>query len=106
MITTDYLNSRAVRRKEWGVFRLGVRAYATTPEEIANFDPETQDKKWRIDGIAKVFRDSYPRLSVNPQSVTCEEFRKKYDRVSPKETVDEPVVIYGMTVGQCGFCKG
>ncbi|KAK2850709.1 hypothetical protein FQN49_005393 [Arthroderma sp. PD_2] len=50
----------------------------------------------RVSDIQKTWPSPYPRIGCEPSSLTCAEFRSKYDGIQPNETIEgDTVVLYG-----------
>ncbi|OAL73015.1 lysyl-tRNA synthetase [Trichophyton violaceum] len=55
--------------------------------------PTQQTPQARVSDIQKTWSSPYPRIGRSPLSLTCAEFRSKYDVIQPDETVEEDTVV-------------
>ncbi|EGE06816.1 lysyl-tRNA synthetase [Trichophyton equinum CBS 127.97] len=55
--------------------------------------PTQQTPQARVSDIQKTWSSPYPRIGRSPLSLTCTEFRSKYDTIQPDETVEEDTVV-------------
>ncbi|KAL2383030.1 hypothetical protein RJZ90_002915 [Blastomyces dermatitidis] len=75
-----------------------VRWSSTNTPTVAEAASVNDKKGWknRIAEITNIYREPYPRLSVDKRSISCDEFHSKYKDIKPNETAEQDlVVIYG-----------
>ncbi|KAJ5636746.1 uncharacterized protein N7484_010059 [Penicillium longicatenatum] len=69
-----------------------------TQETIRNASSASSPEKSfqeRVQGIKSAHADPYPRLAVDARTMSCKEFRSRYDGLANDDSVEDTVVISG-----------
>lgn len=53
----------------------------------------------RVDQVKASTPDPYPRLAVDERTLSCAEFRSRYEGLADNDTVEDTVVVSGRSFG-------